>query len=108
MRFKTLLIIFSFFTLSLSVAAQTSAQIEAAKAMARSQGYSEAEINAMINQQQGGGSKQETAVVNEIDRNALHATGFQSDMVQQQKLLPVNEPDKKKDTIKIAVYGHDI
>lgn len=108
MRFKTLLIIFSFFTLSLSVAAQTSAQIEAAKAMARSQGYSEAEINAMINQQQVGGAKQKTAVVNEIDRNALPATGFQSDMVPQQKLLLVNEPVTNKDMTKITVYGHDI
>ena len=49
MKLRTLAITIGALLLSFSISAQTAAEIEMAKKMARAQGYSESEINAMIN-----------------------------------------------------------
>ena len=62
MKLRTLAITIGAFLLSLSLSAQTAAEIEMAKKMARAQGYSEAEINAMIQKQKSGNSTVNTTV----------------------------------------------
>lgn len=54
MRLKTLLITIGVLLLSFPLSAQSAAEIEMAKSLARSYGYSEGEINAMISKQQTG------------------------------------------------------
>lgn len=110
MRFKLLPIIFSLLCLSFALSAQTSAQIEAAKAMARSQGYSESEINAMISKQQGGNTSQKSTTVNAIDRNAKANTDNQlgQEMPQTDPMMILKNETllNKRDSVKI--YGHEI
>lgn len=84
MKLKTLAITIGAFLLSLTLAAQTSAEIEMAKKMARAQGYSEAEINAMISKHQGGSSSASSVQSQKVDR----APVIQQNLPQQQGILP--------------------
>ncbi len=69
MKLKTALLAAFMLLLTSGLFAQSAAEIEAAKAMARSYGYSDSEINAMINNA-GGGAKESSsaAVVPEVSR----------------------------------------
>lgn len=64
-------LLFMIFGASLSLNAQTAEEIEAAKQMARMQGYSDAQIEAMLQKQRGGGSSSTVSQPNAtVDRNA--------------------------------------
>lgn len=69
MKLSTLAITIGALLLSISLSAQSAAEIEMAKSMARSQGYSESQINAMLNKHQGNSAVSSNAqVVPEVAR----------------------------------------
>ena len=107
MKLRTLAITFGALLLSFSLSAQSAAEIEMAKKMARAQGYSEAEINAMIGKHQGGSAQTQTATVKSVERapktnpivqDSL-ALGYDYDL-QQMPLLVEKQENK--------IYGHAI
>ncbi|MBR5824283.1 MAG: SLBB domain-containing protein [Paludibacteraceae bacterium] len=100
MKLRTLAITIGALLLSFSISAQTAAEIEMAKKMARAQGYSESEINAMINKQKSGASSANTVVTaTSVDRTpAMQVT---------ETVTPASE--KPKETLVLSdIYGHAI
>ena len=53
MKLKTLAITIGAMLLAFNLSAQSAAELQMAKKMAKAQGYSDAEINALINRRQG-------------------------------------------------------
>lgn len=102
MKLKTLAITIGAFLLSLSLSAQTAAEIETAKNIARSYGYSDSEINAMMNKQQGGGGAAASAqAVPQVARTVTTsevAAGLDVTAVGGSALEAEND----------GIYGHDI
>lgn len=102
MKLKTLAITIGAFLLSLSLSAQTAAEIETAKNIARSYGYSDSEINAMMNKQQGGGGGAASAqAVPQVARTVTTsevAAGLDVTAVGGSALEAEND----------GIYGHDI
>lgn len=91
--------------------AQTAAEIEAAKNVARQMGYSDAEINAMISNYAGGGKQQTVAKVQQPE-------GRQSQEEQTSQNQAENGDAEKEnqnqelllgaDSVYNPIYGHDI
>lgn len=100
MKLKTLAITIGAFLLSLTLSAQTAAEIEMAKSMARAQGYSESQINAMISKQQGGGNAS-AQVVPEVSR-----TVTTNEVVAAVDAVP--EGAAETEVQRTGIYGHDI
>lgn len=102
MKLKTLAITIGAFLLSLTISAQTAAEIETAKNIARSYGYSDSEINAMMNKQQGGGGGAASAqAVPQVARTVTTsevAAGLDVTAVGGSALEATND----------GIYGHDI
>lgn len=102
MKLKTLAITLGALLLSFSLVAQTAAEIETAKNIARSYGYSDSEINAMMNKQQaGGGAAASAQAVPQVARTvttAEVAAGFDVTAVGSSELKAGNT----------GIYGHDI
>lgn len=102
MKLKTLAITIGAFLLSLSLSAQTAAEIETAKNIARSYGYSDSEINAMMNKQQsGGGAAASAQAVPQVARTVTTsevAAGLDVTAVGGSALEAEND----------GIYGHDI
>lgn len=100
MKLRTLAITIGAFLLSLSLSAQTAAEIEMAKKMARAQGYSEAEINAMIQKQKSGNSTVNTTVT---------ATPVDRTPAQFVTETATETLEKPKETVVLSdIYGHAI
>lgn len=99
MKLSTLAITIGALLLSFSLSAQTAAEIEMAKKMARAQGYSESEINAMINQQKSGASANTVVTSTPVDRTpAMQITE-----------TVTSADEKPKETIVLSdIYGHAI
>lgn len=115
MKIKLLPIILALTGFSICASAQSSAQIEAAKAMARAQGYSEAEINAMISKQQGGVQGQQKKSVATIDRNQTLQRGemnMTTEETEKDFQYFLDEAGKAgsepKDTFVFRIYGHEL
>lgn len=111
MKLRTLAITIGALLLSFSISAQTAAEIEMAKKMARAQGYSESEINAMINKQKGG-NNQTTTTVSKVDRTPKDMVSTQ---LPSQNLEQMQTGDPKSDLptleevmAKSQIYGHAI
>ncbi len=107
MKLRTSLLVAVMLLFTSGLFAQSAAEIEAAKAMARSYGYSESEINAMINGNSGGGS-QAAAPAPTVNRNGAVA-GSQGVVLTEAK---TEEPALKidqKDTLGYTdIFGHSI
>lgn len=124
MKLKTLLITIGALLLSFSLSAQSAAQLQMAKQMAKAQGYSDAEINALMNQQMGlAGDKNGVKTIDptkKITRTPSETmteeefTRYQDsvwvdspkELTLVEKLAKLEEYEKKEESDK--VYGHDI
>ena len=106
MKFRTILSIALGLAVAFSAGAQSASEIAAAKAMARQYGYSDSEINAMMNGRgstMGSPSNQSvTAVKAMIDPQ----TGAVVTPVAQQDVTVVT-PEKTVNDSPDAIYGHD-
>ncbi len=105
MKLRTLAITIGALFISFSLLAQSAAEIEMAKKMARAQGYSEAEINAMIGKHQGGSAQTQTATVKSVERAPKTNPIVQDSLalgydLQQMPLLVEKQENK--------IYGHAI
>lgn len=103
MKLRTLAITIGALLLSLSLSAQTEAEIEMAKSIARSKGYTDSQINAMISKQQGGGTSSNAQVVPEVSR-----TVTTNEVAAAVENVPEGSADVKADDKKSGIYGHDI
>lgn len=124
MKLKTLAITIGAMLLAFNLSAQSAAELQMAKKMAKAQGYSDAEINALINQQMGlTGGKDGVKTVDptkKITRTPAETmteeqfTKYQDsvwvdapkEMTLVEKLAKLEEYEKKEESDK--VYGHDI
>ena len=124
MKLKTLAITIGAMLLAFNLSAQSAAELQMAKKMAKAQGYSDAEINALINQQMGlTGGKDGVKTVDptkKITRTPAETmteeqfTKYQDsvwvdapkEMTLIEKLAKLEEYEKKEESDK--VYGHDI
>lgn len=101
MKLRTLAITIGVLLLSLSLSAQTAAEIETAKNIARSYGYSDSEINSMINKQQSGGATASAQAVPQVARTVTTSevvAGLDVSAVGGSALQAEND----------GIYGHDI
>ena len=103
MKLRTLAITIGALLLSLSLSAQTAAEIEMAKSIARSKGYTDSQINEMISKQQGGGTSSNAQVVPEVSR-----TVTTNEVAAAVENVPEGSADVKVDDKKSGIYGHDI
>ena len=124
MKLKTLAITIGAMLMAFNLSAQSAAELQMAKKMAKAQGYSDAEINALINQQMGlTGGKDGVKTVDptkKITRTPAETmteeqfTKYQDsvwvdapkEMTLIEKLAKLEEYEKKEESDK--VYGHDI
>lgn len=124
MKLKTLAITIGAMLLAFNLSAQSAAELQMAKKMAKAQGYSDAEINALINQQMGlTGGKDGVKTVDPTKKitrtpaetmNEEQFTKYQDsvwvdapkEMTLVEKLAKLEEYEKKEESDK--VYGHDI
>ena len=124
MKLKTLAITIGAMLLAFNLSAQSAAELQMAKKMAKAQGYSDAEINALINQQMGlTGGKDGVKTVDptkKITRTPAETmteeqfTKYQDsvwvdapkEMTLIEKLAKLEEYEKKEESDR--VYGHDI
>ena len=97
MKKRLLIWVLSTLFLPFLALAQTPAEIEAAKAMAKSYGYSESELESLLNSAQSGQTKTELSVA---DTETHEADG--TTVLKQAKKDEEEEEDPKK-----KIYGHD-
>ncbi len=97
---KHFILLFSILLISITAVAQTSEDIEMAKKIAKSQGYSESEINAMI-AKKGGEATKTVSTVNKVQR-------ADTNKIQKTRKLDQNIEEKIVDSTKIEIYGHEI
>ena len=97
MNKRLLILVLSILLLPLLASAQSFSEMEAAKAMAKSYGYSESEIEALINNASKSTARTET--------NAELETSVTQDSPLLVKQAKKDEEEKEDDTHKI--YGHD-
>ena len=87
-----------------TVNAQSAAEISAAKSMARSYGYSDSEINAVMNHNAGKTSSVAKSVSTPVVVSSTSSTvvpiGVGDEIVEE--IVPVEEEEKHSD-----IYGHD-
>ena len=100
------LLLFSAFNLlvAATIYAQSAAEISAAKSMARSYGYSDSEINAVMNHNVGKTSSVAKSVSTPVVVSSTSSTvvpiGVGDEIVEE--IVPVEEEEKHSD-----IYGHD-
>ncbi len=114
MKLRKLAVLIGVALVSFNLAAQSAAEIEMAKKMARAQGYSEAQINAMISKHQGGEAVQsQTRTVPAVERtpqtvsmsqdtSGMYSSGDGTSLVE--KLAQLEMMEKRESQI----YGHAI
>ncbi|MBE6223859.1 MAG: capsule biosynthesis protein [Bacteroidales bacterium] len=89
MRIKRFLLVLGLASLTVYATAQSSTDIQLAKQLAKQQGYSDAQIEAMMNQYDKGGKSATTAQQSTVDRNVA-ALQQQQMMLQQQQMMMQN------------------
>lgn len=89
MRIKRFLLVLGLASLTVYATAQSSTDIQLAKQLAKQQGYSDAQIEAMMNQYDKGGKSATTAQQSTVDRNTA-ALQQQQMMLQQQQMMMQN------------------
>ena len=100
------LLLFSAFNILMAttISAQSAAEISAAKSMARSYGYSDSEINAVLNHNVGKTSSVAKSVSTPVVVSSTSSTvvpiGVGDEIVEE--IVPVEEEEKHSD-----IYGHD-
>lgn len=103
---KTLLVAVALLFTS-GVFAQSAAEIEAAKAMARSYGYSDSEINAMINGK-GGGKQSTAANTPTVNRNGAVSSSQSVILTEAKDEEPVVKIEQKDTLGYTDIFGHSI
>lgn len=99
---------------SVELPAQTAAEIEAAKSVARQMGYSDAEINAMISNYSGGGKQQSASKAQQSEGRQSQAEAKlmmqTSAGIQDSTIASVDSVSLAggSSVLKPAIYGHEI
>ena len=109
LKFRIVTLIVAMFTFVGVGLAQSAQEIEMAKKMAKSYGYSDAEINAMMGKKDGGAAGQKAGATKKIERvpaqgaNMTGQEGMEGDMAFMNILMSAQAIDSTK-----IVFGHEI
>lgn len=109
LKFRIITLIVAMITFAGVGFAQSAQEIEMAKKMAKSYGYSDAEINAMMGKKDGGAAGQKAGATKKIERvpaqgaNMTGQEGMEGDMAFMNILMSAQAIDSTK-----IVFGHEI